>query len=194
MASAQKQKQQRERIEGLNYNYILQGPWCNSWSSDGLVGVTFEGHVGEWRDHDHAPPAATTPTNPAASHKAAPTAVAVPLSHPPPGSAAPAAKFCHQCAAKLAPGCKFCSQCAAPMAKVMADLLRPDLLILPILPRLPLLVLPPSLPPSLRGSAKRELSCVSPHISPVETNKRKCMAPTSVNQAELAAMEVAQQV
>ena len=76
------------------------------------------------------------------------------------------------------------------MAMVL-DLLRPGLPILPIL--LPP-VLPPSLPPSLRGSAKRELSCVSPNISPVETSKRMCMAPTSVDQAELAAMEVVQQV
>jgi hypothetical protein len=99
------------KLKGFNYNYSTM---AQHLASDGLMGVTIEGHVGDRRDQYQAPPAAPPPTNPTAFQKAVPTAVAMPLPRPATGSAAPASKFCNQCAAKLTPGSKFCSQCAAP--------------------------------------------------------------------------------
>jgi hypothetical protein len=97
------------KLQGFNYNYSTT---AQQLASDGLAGVTIEGHAGDRRDQYHAPPAAANPT---AFQKAVPTAVAMPLPRPAGGSAAPASKFCNQCAAPLTPGCKFCSQCAVPI-------------------------------------------------------------------------------
>jgi hypothetical protein len=93
------------KLQGFNYNYSTT---AQQLASDGLVGVTIEGHVGDRRDQYHALPAAAPPANPMAFQNAAPMAATMP-----PATGA-ASKFCGQCAATLTPGNKFCQQCAAP--------------------------------------------------------------------------------
>jgi hypothetical protein len=97
------------KLQTFNYNYVTT---AQHLASDGLMGVTVEGHAGDRRK---LAPGAAPPTNPMTSACAAPTAVAVALPRPAPSRAsAPTAKFCGQCAAKLVPGTKFCVACAAP--------------------------------------------------------------------------------